>query len=174
MRRFLPFSVRVLTLCVRAQVSTMSKCISMEEEREERLKEEVKFDRSIESLASQNNIAAIVSGMKLHATHAGIQEKACEAFQDLSAASDDNKVLIAKEGGIPLILAALDNHAKHAGVVENACLALCSIGWSDKTVQKSIKDAGAEKLVRAAVGWSDATAKTKEYGQELLDKLAKL
>ena len=38
----------------------------------------------------------------------------------------------------------------------------------------SIEDAGAEKLVRAAVGWSDATAGTKEYGQILLDKLAQL
>ena len=174
MRRFLPFSGRVLTLCVRAQVSTMSKCISKEEEeREESKEEQAKFGRSIESLASQKNIAAIVSGMKSHAMHAGIQEKACEAFRIL-AFNADNKVLIDKEGGIPLILAALDNHAKHAGVVELACWALNNIGWSDKTLQKSIKDAGAEKLVRTAVGWSDATADTKMYGQILLDKLAQL
>ena len=216
----------------------MSKCISKEEEeREERLKEEkVKFERSIESLKSQKDIAAIVSGMKLHTTHAGIQEKAGEAvlalmpcvemeewrkvrdekgdaldsvmakyaefaklgviehlIQVLSlhkqmtsavistckiihciSRNADNRVLIAKEGGIPLILAALDNHAKHAGVVEQACWALYNIGWSDKTVQKSIKDAGASKLVRAAVARLDATADTKKYGQMLLDKLAQL
>ena len=282
----------------------MSKCISKEEEeREERKKEEAKFECSIESLKSQKNIAAIVGGMKLHATHAGIQDKACEAVLALTpcveaeewqkirdekgdaydsvmakyaefaklgviehlvqvlslhmqstsavistckiircisrnadnkvliakeggipkilaaldcalcsvgfplappgqrgfcaggdldhaqhagvvenacaavknlAVNDENRVLIAKEGGIPLILAALDNHAKHAGVVENACWALCNIGWSDKTVQKSIKDAGASKLVRAAVARLDATADTKKYGQMLLDKLAQL
>ena len=51
------------------------------------------------------------------------------------------------------------------------CIKLgCPIGG----VQKSIKDAGVEKLVRAAVGWSDATANTKKYGQMLLDKLAQL
>ena len=105
----------------------MSKCISKEEEeREERKKEEAKFERSIESLKSQKNIAAIVSGMKSHAMHAGIQEKACEAFRIL-AFNADNKVLIDKEGGIPLILAALDNHAKHAGVVEQACRAVVSL-----------------------------------------------
>ena len=82
MRRYLPFSVRVLTLCVRPQVSTMSKCISMEEEeREERKKEEAKFECSIESLKSQKNLAAIVSGMKLHAEHAGIQADKTESRQ---------------------------------------------------------------------------------------------
>ena len=112
-------------------------------------------------------------GRTHHAKHAGVVEYACRAVVNL-AANADNQVLIAKEGGIPLILAALDNHAKHAGVVEWACRALNNVGWSDKTVQKSIKDAGAEKLVRTAVGWSDATANTKKWGQMLLDRLAKL
>lgn len=41
-------------------------------------------------------------------------------------------------------------------------------------MQKSIKDAGAEKLVRAAVRGSVATAKTKEQGQMLLGEIAQL
>ena len=89
------------------------------------------------------------------------------------AVNADNKVLIAKAGGIPLILAALDNHAEHADVAQWACSALCNIGWSDKALQK-IKDAGAVKLVRAAVGRSDATADTKKWGQQLLTRLARL
>ena len=59
-------------------------------------------------------------------------------------------------------------------VVERACAALCNNGWSDKALQKSIKDAGAVKFVRAAVGRSDATADTKKWGQRLLDKLTEL
>ena len=100
-------------------------------------------------------------------------EQACGAVWSL-AANADNKVLIAKEGGIRLILAALDKHAEHAGVVEQACGALCSTGNSDKALQKSIKDAGAEQLVRAAVGRSNASSNTRKWGQRLLDKLAQL
>ena len=135
---------------------------------------ENEFERNIETLGSRKNFGAIVSGMKSHAMHAGIQEKACRAFNDRSFASADNQVLIAEVGGIPLILAALDKHAEHAAVVEQACGALCNIGWSDKVLQKSIKAAGAVKLLRAAVGRSDATADTKELGQQLLNRLGRL
>ena len=135
---------------------------------------ENEFERNIETLGSRKNFGAIVSGMKSHAMHAGVQEKACRAFNDRSFASADNQVLIAEAGGIPLILAALDKHAEHAAVVEQACGALCNIGWSDKVLQKSIKAAGAVKLLRAAVGRSDATADTKELGQQLLNRLGRL
>ena len=55
-------------------------------------------------------------------------------------------------------------------------MALCYIGTgpgSDEALQKRIKDAGAEPLVRAAVAAPDATDATKEQGQELLDELGK-
>ena len=95
------------------------------------------------------------------------------AVQNL-AINADNKVLLAKEGGIGRLLAALDKHAEHAGVVEQAVWSLHNIGWSDQVLQQSIKDAGAEKLVRAAVGGSESTAKTQEQGHRLLHKLAQL
>ena len=53
-------------------------------------------------------------------------------------------------------------------------MALGNIGWSDKALQKSIKDAGAEEMLRAAVARSNATKDTKKWGQKLLDKLSKL
>ena len=124
-------------------------------------------------IAKEGGIPLILAALDNHAKHAGVVEQACWAVINL-AVNADNKVLIAQAGGIRRLLAALDNHAKHAGVVELACWALNNIGWSDKTLQKSIKDAGAEKLVRTAVGWSDATANTKKHGQMLLDRLAKL
>ena len=140
-------------------------------EEQKRKKEEAKFERSIESLKSQKNLAAIVSGMKLHAMHAGIQKKACRAFQDLAEDADD-KIRIGKEGGIGRILAALDNHAHHAGVVKRACGALLNIGSSDAALRRSMKDGGAERLVRACLGRSDATDSTNKVGQMLLDMLA--
>ena len=66
------------------------------------------------------------------------------------------------------------SHAKHVGVVQQACWAVSCWVVRLGGLQKSIKDADAEKLVRAAVGGSDATANTKEWGQMLLDKLAAL
>ena len=61
-----------------------------------------------------------------------------------------------------------------AAVMEQACMALGNIGWSDKALQKRIKDAGAEPVVRAALAAPDATHETKKWGQRLLDKLGKV
>ena len=41
-------------------------------------------------------------------------------------------------------------------------------------MQKTIKDAGAEKSVGTAVRWSGATENTKIWGQKLLDLLCQL
>ena len=86
----------------------------------------------------------------------------------------DNKIAIAEAGGIERLMAALSTHAGHAGVAEKACGTLYNIGRSDRTLQHSIKDAGAEELLRAAVARSNATAETKEKGRKLLNKLIKL
>ena len=62
----------------------------------------------------------------------------------------------------------------YSAVMQEACSALHNIGVSDEALQKRIKDAGAEPLVRAAVAAPDATDDTKKYGQMLLDKLGKV
>ena len=109
-----------------------------------------------------------------HAGHAGVVEQACGAVWTLASGNDDNEIAIAEAGGIERLMAALSTHAGHAGVVGAACGALYNIGRSDRTLQHSIKDAGAEELLRAAVARSNATAKTKENGRKLLNKLIKL
>ena len=123
----------------------------------------------------------LLQALENHAKDAGVVEGACRALANLSDNDDDdqiaivnNKVLIAAADGIPLILAGLNNHAKHAGVGEAVCAALCNIGSSDKALQKTIKDAGAEKSVGTAVRWSGATENTKIWGQKLLDLLCQL
>ena len=125
-------------------------------------------------IAEAGGIPLILAALDNHATNASVVDRACWAVLNLTANNADNQVLTAEAGGIPLILAALDTHATDAGVVENACWALCNIGSSDKALQKSIKEAGAETWVRAAVDSSDATAKTREKGQMLLDHLAQV
>jgi hypothetical protein len=92
--------------------------------------------------------------------------------RSLAYNNDDNRIRIGKEGGIGRILAALDNHAHHAGVVVQACSALLNIGSSDAALRRSMKDGGAERLVRACLGRSDATDSTNKVGQMLLDMLA--
>ena len=68
----------------------------------------------------------------------------------------------------------LGEHQANAAVMEEACWALGNIGSSDQALQKRIKDAGAEPLVRAAVAAPDATDATNEHGQELLDRLGEV
>ena len=157
-------------------VLELTPCVETEEWRKVRDEKGDALDSVMAKYAEFATLGVIehlVQVLSLHMQSTSAVISTCKIIRCISR-NDDNKVLIAKEGGIPLILAALDNHAKHAGVVELACWALNNIGWSDKTLQKSIKDAGAEKLVRTAVGWSDATANTKKWGQRLLDKLAQL
>ena len=65
-------------------------------------------------------------------------------------------------------------HQANAAVMQQACWSLRYIGTvpgSDEALQKRIKDAGAESLVRSAVAAPDATDKTEEHGQMLRDKL---
>ena len=68
----------------------------------------------------------------------------------------------------------MGQHQPNAAVMKQACWALGNIGWSDQALQKRIKDAGAEPLVRAAVAAPDATDATKKHGQKLLDELGKV
>ena len=103
----------------------------------------------------------------------GTVEAACRALRNL-AVNKDNQIAIAKAGGIERLMAALRTHADHAGVVEAACGVLGNVGWTDKALQKSIKDAGAEKVLHAAVARANATGNTKQWGQQLLGKLSKL
>ena len=60
-------------------------------------------------------------------------------------------------------------------MVEKACGSVMNLSANaDEMLQKSIKGAGADQLVRAAVGRSNASSNTRKLGQRLLDKLAQL
>ena len=104
-------------------------------------------------------------------------QETCAALKNLADNNASNKAGIAAAGGIEAVVRVMGEHQANAAVMEEACWALCSIGTgpgSDQTLQKRIKDAGAEPLVRAAVAAPDATDDTKEQGQELLDELGKV
>ena len=66
----------------------------------------------------------------------------------------------------------MKDHPTIAVVQQQACWALLNIGWSNRDLQQRIKSAGAEQEVRKAMSASNATAKAKEKGQQLLDRLA--
>ena len=105
-----------------------------------------------------------------HQANAAVMQQACWALKNL-ALLDANQARIAAAGGIEAVVRVMGEHHANAAVMQQACWALNNIGWSDEAVQKRIKDAGAEPLVRAAVAAPDAMDDTKERGQWLLDKL---
>ena len=105
-----------------------------------------------------------------HQANAAVMEEACAALGNL-ACLDAKRARIAAAGGIEAVVRVMRKHRANAAVIQEACGALGNIGWSDEALQKRIKDAGAEPLVRAAVAAPDATDATKEKGQKLLDKL---
>ena len=102
-----------------------------------------------------------------------VMRNTCWTLKNL-ACLVDNQARIAAAGGIAAVVRVMGEHQADAAVMEHACGALGIIGWSDEALQKRIKDAGAEPLVRAAVAASDATDATKKHGQKLLNKLGKV
>ena len=121
-------------------------------------------------IAALQGIQAILKGMKDHATQAKVQRQACAALGSL-AINDDNAVTIANLGGIQALLKAMKDHATEAKVQESACGALDNLPWTAEN-QALIKQEGAEELVRRAMSAANSSDYTKEWGEDLLDKLA--
>ena len=105
---------------------------------------------------------------------AQVAEQVCWVLGSLGYKSDDRKARIAAVGGVEAVVRVFGEHQGSAAVIEQACKTLFNIGWSDQALQKRIKDAGAEPLVRAALAAPDATDGTKNWGQRLLDKPGKV
>ena len=120
-------------------------------------------------IGEEGGIEVIVEALRQHSGHAGVQEQGCLALACLA-----NEGNIAAAGGIEAILQAMRQHPTHANVQEYGCWSLGNIGWSDPQLQKQIKQAGAEATVQAAMAAPNATADTKNWGGELLEKLKKV
>ena len=124
-------------------------------------------------IVAAGGIETVVRVMEEHHANAAVMRQACGALWDLACLTA-NQARIGAAGGIEAVVRVMGEHQANAAVMQQACWALGNIGWSDQALQKRIKDAGAEPLVRAAVAAPDATDKTKERGQRLLDKLGKV
>ena len=156
----------------------------MEEERK-RMEKEAEFERSIESLASpknivaifggmQTNIAAIVGGMKLRATDAGIQDKACEAVLELTPcveAEEWRKVQdekgdaydsvmakyaeFAKLGVIEHLVQVLSLHMQSTSAVISTCKIIRCISRNADNRVRIAKEGGIPKILAALATHAD-------------------
>ena len=126
------------------------------------------------AVVKAGGIEAVLAAGAKHSGSAQVEEEVCGVLRTLAYYSDDNCAAIAAAEGIEAVVRVMGEHQANAAVMQQACGALFNIGYSDQALQKRIKDAGAEPLVRAAVAAPDATDATKEYGQRLLDKLGKV
>ena len=123
------------------------------------------------AVVKAGGIEAVLAAGAKHSGSAQVAEKVCSVLGDLGNESDENEARIAAAGGIEALVRVLGEHQGNAAVMEQACRALSNIVCSDQKLQKRMKDAGAEPLVRAAVAGPDATDATKEMGQKLLAKM---
>ena len=134
-------------------------------------------DANRQAIGAAGGAEVVVLALKQHLAVASVAEWASGAAANLAADNDANQAALAAAGGIEALTAVLHEHAANAEVMQYACWALCYIGVggrSDRALQKRIREAGAEPVVRAAVNAPDATADTREKGQWLLDKLAEV
>ena len=125
------------------------------------------------AVAASGGVSVVLASMKAHMGHKDLQAHGCKALVNL-ASNADNRTAIVAAGGIPVVLAVMTAHTGYARVQEYGCCALCFIGWSDTTLQKSIKDEGGVAVVQAAMAAFGATTNCKEQGQQLLHKLAQV
>lgn len=130
-------------------------------------------DANRQAIGAAGGAEVVVLALKQHLAVASVAEWASRAAVNL-AVHDANQAALAAAGGIEALTAVLHEHAANAEVKQYACGALYNIGWSDRALQKRIREAGAEPVVRAAVNAPDATADTRKQGQRLLDKLAEV
>ena len=154
----------------------LTPCAKEEEWRRIRDEKGAEYDSVMASLAEFAQLSVIEHLLQVLTSHMTLVEAVVPSCQIIwcLARNDDNRIAIAEAGGIERLMAALRTHADHTGVVKAACGALGNIGWTDRALQKSIKDAGAEEVLRAAVARANATGDTIESKQHLLDKLSKL
>jgi len=75
------------------------------------------------AVAKAGGIKAVITAMRNHASHAGVQHYGCRALTSIAYKNWDNKVAVAKAGGIEAIITAMRNHASHAGVQHWGCKA---------------------------------------------------
>jgi hypothetical protein len=128
------------------------------------------FRKTIDALAKEGKLSLLIHGMLEHQGHEHVQAAACEALAGLTASDDNQRVKVAAEGGIGAIVKALQHHPTHAKIQEAACGALLNLTVNSANKAKA-KSAGAEDAVKRAMALQDATAKTKEWGQKVLDRL---
>ena len=124
----------------------------------------------INRLSSRVALAQLVAPLLfLIPADAKVQEAACNALCCL-AANPHNKVKVAAEGGVGAIVSAMQHHPTHAKIQHAGCGALLNLTLNSANKAKA-KSAGAEDAVKRAMALQDATAKTKEKGQKVLDRL---
>jgi hypothetical protein len=68
--------------------------------------------------AFAGGIAAVVTALRAHPTHARVQHYGCLALMSI-AYNADNRTVVAKEGGIEAVVAALNAHRSSEDVQYN-------------------------------------------------------
>jgi hypothetical protein len=112
---------------------------------------------------------AVVAAMEAHKTSVLVQQHACWALNNL-AVNAGNRVKIAEAGGIEAVVQAMETHNTRVLVQKRSCLALSNLA-AQGSLRQRIKAAGGVELVKHAVNASNATADSKSWGNNLLDKL---
>ena len=128
------------------------------------------------AIARENGMRALVDGMGLHLSNARVQVAGCLALGNL-ACQDENKVLITDAGGIEALVGSMRSHRSNAEVQEEGCWALLNTGWDGPRGSRRARAliaAGGVAVVCKAMRAPNATARTVEWAQLLLRRLAPL
>lgn len=123
-------------------------------------------DELIEKFVDAGGVERIVTAMRLHPQHTGIQEQGCGAIWNFlsSRHHKNNKALFESAGGIECLVTAMDNFQHEASVQEQACGAVWNFLSGKSTRQKvAFTEAGGMECLVGAMKLHCDHERVQEY-----------
>jgi len=82
-----------------------------------------------------------------------------------------NTATVVAQGGMERLLEMMERHPDASELQQSACMTLWNLTFAGPAALTRLKTLGVEECVRPAMAAVNATTKTKQRGQQLLDKL---
>jgi len=97
------------------------------------------FQAHIETLWRNEDVGAIVEGMKIFIKHANVQQRACQALTSLAHENSKCQLEVADAGGVERVCQAMVAHGEHVGVQQHACATLLTLAFHNSNQVRGIQ-----------------------------------
>ena len=96
------------------------------------------FQAHVETLWRNEDIGAIVEGMRIFIKNANVQQRACQALTSLAHDNSKCQLEVADAGGVERVCQAMVAHGEHVGVQQQACATLLTLAFHNSNQVRGI------------------------------------